>query len=406
MVESIWHWFLESGNQWVLIIALVSAGIGIVIGRGLQHGNRRAFDRSSAKGDPSFFKGIQYILSNEHDQAIEEFTKAVQVNSETVETYVALGNLYRSKGDIDRAIWIRQNIILRPNVDEQIKLRALFDLGKDYKKGGFLNRALNTFQKVVQRNPSDLETLREMERIYEELNDWDNAYAVRQKIARLEKGDHSHILAHHLVEMGKVQQDEEDLGKAKYFFEKAISTHRRCVDAYLHLGDLHFQKEDYRKAISAWRRVVDVSPEFTFLAYGRLEKAYTKMANLKPVEEFLRESAAANSDAFTHMALARFLVNANDAKGALEEIEAALELNSGLWEARRLRGEILLKHGDQNEIIRDYEDLIGKLNMPDLRFQCALCGFEPNRLQWRCPQCNQWDSIQLVDPGGASEDPS
>ena len=101
---------------------------------------------------------------------------------------MALGNLYRSKGDIDRAIRIRQNIILRPNIAEQIKLRALFDLGLDYRKGGFLNRALDTFLKVAQRDSGNVQTYREIERIYEESKDWENAYRTRQKIAQLAGG--------------------------------------------------------------------------------------------------------------------------------------------------------------------------------------------------------------------------
>jgi lipopolysaccharide biosynthesis regulator YciM len=87
------------------------------------------------RGDSSFFKGVQYLLSQDHDQAIEEFTKSVQVNSDTIETYVTLGNLYRSKGDIDRAIRIRQNIILRPNIDERSKSGRFSTWEKTTEKG-------------------------------------------------------------------------------------------------------------------------------------------------------------------------------------------------------------------------------------------------------------------------------
>ncbi|MCJ7809304.1 MAG: tetratricopeptide repeat protein, partial [Desulfobulbaceae bacterium] len=320
-----------------------------------------------------------------------------QVNSNTIETYVALGNLYRSKGDIDRAIRIRQNIILRPNIDERIKIRALLDLGKDYRKGGFLNRALKTFLQVTQKRPNDVETFEELERIYEELKDWDNAYITRQKIARISRKDFSHILAHYLVENGKICQMEGDLNRAKVFFGKAISTYKGCVDAYLHLGDLFFAREEYEKAISTWKKVVAIAPQFTFLAYRRLEGAYSRMRNLKPVEDFLKECASSNKDAFTHMALARYLYNENDVNGALKEAENALELDPTFWEARRFKGEILISHGKEKEIVADYVEILSLLNMPYLRFQCSQCGFEPDDLQWRCPQCNMWDTIGLVD---------
>ena len=347
---------------------------------------------------------MQYLLSKDHDQAIEEFTKSVQVNSDTIETYVTLGNLYRSKGDIDRAIRIRQNIILRPNLDEKIKIGALFDLGKDYRKGGFLNRALKTFLQVSQKTPDDVRTLKEIERIYEGLKDWENAYATRQKIAGLEKGRHEHILAHYLVEAGKTYQEKNDFNKAKTFFSKAISIQKECVDAYLHMGDLHFKKQEYKKAIAAWKKVAEVAPQFTFLAYGRLEGSYSRMKNLEPVEVFLKECARLNPDAFTHMALARYLYNKDDMEGALKEINNALSLNPGFWEARRFRGRMFLNKGASEDILADYGEIIEGLNVPYLRFRCVQCGFEPNELLWQCPQCNQWDTIGLISVNKAPVD--
>ena len=151
MLESTWQWFLDGGSQQILLTAIVFLLIGLFLGKRMRLPRGDKQPSAANRGDSSFFKGVQYLLSKDHDQAIEEFTKSVQVNSDTIETYVTLGNLYRSRGDIDRAIRIRQNIILRPNLDEQIKIGALFDLGKDYRKGGFLNRALKTFLQVSQK---------------------------------------------------------------------------------------------------------------------------------------------------------------------------------------------------------------------------------------------------------------
>ena len=404
MLESTWQWFLGGGSQQILLTAIVFLLIGLFLGKRIRSPREDKQPATVNRGDSSFFKGVQYLLSKDHDQAIEEFTKSVQVNSDTIETYVTLGNLYRSRGDIDRAIRIRQNIILRPNLDEKIKINALFDLGKDYRKGGFLNRALKTFLQVSQKNPGDVQTLKEIERIYEGLKDWENAYATRQKIAGLEKGHHEHILAHYLVEAGKVCQQKDDFNKAKTFFSKAISIQKECVDAYLHLGDLHFKKQEYKKAIAAWKKVAEVAPQFTFLAYGRLEGAYTRMKNLEPVEVFLKECARLNPDAFTHMALARYLYNKDDMEGALKEINNALSLNPGFWEARRFRGQMFLNGGASEDILADYGEIIEGLNVPYLRFRCFQCGFEPNELLWQCPQCNRWDTIGLINDNEAPVD--
>jgi lipopolysaccharide assembly protein B len=402
-----WQWFQEPDTLRLVLGIALAFSLGFVLGIWWKTISRGGGERSAGKGDSAFLKGVQYILSNDHDQAIEQFTKSVQVDSESVETYVALGNLYRSKGDIGRAIRIRQSIILRPNIDPQIKLSALFDLGVDYRKGGFFKRALETFQKVTEKDPSNVQTLEEIERIYEEMKDWENAYRTRLKISRLAKGNHAHILAHHLVETGKALVEEDDFAGARPFFTRALSTDPGCIDAYLHLGDLHFQKGEFKKAIQQWKRIGEYMPQFTFLAYRRLEGAYAKMKNLKPVEAFLRECVQAHPDAFTHVALARYLHNEMDVDGALQELESALKLAPTFWEARRLKGEILLSHGKNEEALQSYQDLIEHLHVPYLRFQCSQCGYEPVDLQWQCPQCKQWDTTDLVHSADAvsSESP-
>lgn len=397
MWASLWQWFLEPGNLQLILYAVIAFGLGLVIGVWKRRNKNESTKSIPSKGEAAFFKGIHYILSNDHDHAIEEFTKSVQVNSDTIETYMALGNLYRSKGDIDRAIRIRQNIILRPNIDENMKLRALFDLGLDYRKGGFLNRALETFLKVAQKDPQNVETHIEIEKIYEESKDWENAYRTRKRISQLSGSDDRHILAHHLVEMGKVCQLEGKTAKADSYFNQAISTHKGCIDAYLHLGDLYFSKKQYKKAISTWKKVAQIAPQFTFLAYRRLEGAYSKMEDLKPVEEFLKECAQSNSDGFTQVALARYLYNKNDIEGALRELGNALEFDPYFLKARKFKGEILLNHGRDKEALMDYRELINHLDVPYLEFQCSQCGFQANELQWQCPQCRSWDTIGLID---------
>ena len=254
---------------------------------------------------------------------------------------------------------------------------------------------METFQKVLEKQPSNREVLEAIEKIYEEFKDWEKAFAARKKLASLTKENYGHILAHHLTEMGKVFQEEGAQPKAKACFKKAISTDANCVDAYLHLGDLFFSKRDYKRAISTWKKVAEVAPQLTFLAYRRLEGAYSQMKNLKPVEEFLKECAEANSDPFTHLALARYLYNAEDYQGALSELKNALTLDPSFWEARKFIGEILLERKMKEKALKAYRELIPYLNVPFLEFQCTNCGFRPSDLQWQCPQCRKWDTIGI-----------
>jgi len=383
----------------IIVIWLAAAFVaGLLIARIITWRSQERPKRVRDKGDKAFFQGIQHLLSNEPDQAIEQFTKSIQVNSDTVETYVALGNLYSSKGDIERAIRIRQGIILRPNLDKEIRLRAMHDLGLDYKRGGFLDRALSIFQEVLESDPSNIEALEQVERIYQDMHDWEKAFQTRQALSKCTRGDHRHILAHHQTELGKNREKNGDIHGAEASYKKALSIYNECVDAHLHLGDLYLSRQEYKKALSCWRKVAEMESQFTFLAYERLEKAYARMENIKSVEEFLQESAKKHSDAFTHLAIARFLYNEGEIDAALDQLNKAITLVPSFLDARRRMGEILLKEGRNKEALSAYKDLLMNLDFFYLQFRCRNCGYTQDKLVWKCPQCLQWDSMNIIQP--------
>jgi lipopolysaccharide biosynthesis regulator YciM len=379
---------------WILL-AFVA---GLVANRLIRSRSAEKLRMRLDREDKAFFKGVQHILSNEPDRAIEQFTKSVQINPETIETYVALANLYSSKGDIERAIRIRQGIILRPNLDSVIRLRAIFDLGSDYRRGGFLDRALSAFQKVIESEPNNLEAHEQLERIYEDLHDWDRAFKTRQAISRLVKGDHRHILAHHKTELGKVREKSGDEVGAEKAYKEAISIFDRCVDAYLHLGDLYLSQHKHEAALAKWRKVVDVAPKFTFLAYQRLQRAYANMENPRLVGDFLKEVARRNSDVSTQLALAQYLYNEGEIDGAVEQVRQAIESAPAFLDARKFMGEVLLKEGRNEEALMAYKELLLSLDIPFLQFRCSNCGYRPEKLAWKCPQCMKWDSINITEP--------
>lgn len=394
-----WFFDLQGLNTGIL---LLSAFVGVfIIYRFIQSRSADKFRKKLDRGDKAFFQGIQYMLSNDTDQAIEQFTKSVQINSDTVETYIALSNIYRSKGDFETAIKIRQGIILRPNLDKDIRLRAILDLGSDYRKGGFLQRAISTFKEVLNNDPNNIEALDQIGRIYEDVHDWDNAFKTKQIISRLVKGEYKNVLAHYQTELGKIQEKNNDNEGAEKAFKKAISVWNKCIDAYLHLGDIYFKRKEYKRALTAWKKVADIEPQFTFLAYQRLEKAFSDIINIKYIEDFLFESAHKNSHGFTHLSLAKYLYNRGEINAAIDKLNEAITLFPSFLDARKFMGEILLKEGRDEEALEAYRELLSKLDFPYLTFQCSNCGFMPDKLVWKCPQCQKWDTIKALEPSSS-----
>jgi lipopolysaccharide biosynthesis regulator YciM len=342
----------------------------------------------------AYIKGVNYILSDAPDLAIEEFIKVVKINSETVETYMALGSLFRAKGDVTRAIRIHQGIIYRPNVDSRIVTEALYNLGHDYRKAGILDRAITTFKEVVDKDPSMLKAYIQLEELYEEVKDWDAAFQTQEKISKLGKSEDRNVLAHLMTELGKSQLARGDKKAAQRSFRKAITIYPSCVDAYLHFGDLYADEGEDTKAVEMWKKVMAIAPAMTFLAYDRLEHAFFRMGKVRALEEFLRErSARGDTDIFTRIFLAKHLRK----KGELDE--AARTLRSVLFQSPNSRAareemiQVLVAQGKNDEALEEYERFLQSLTMVDRLFQCKTCGYRNPTLFWKCPQCNRWDTM-------------
>ncbi|MEW6616642.1 MAG: tetratricopeptide repeat protein [Thermodesulfobacteriota bacterium] len=379
-----------------VILVLVGLFLGLIIG-GWFSSKLTAIEpkvKRESKESTAFLMGINYLLSNDHDHAIEEFTKAVQINSNTVETYIALGNLFRSKGEIGRAIRIHNSIILRPTIDRETKIQALYNLGLDFKKAGFIKRAISSFEEVIDNDSSRLDAYIQLEELYEEINEWEKAYTIQQRISALRKTNDNNILAHIQTEVGKSYFANNDIKSAKEAFKKAISLDPDCIDALIHLGDICLFQNDYSGAISTWKRVTKISPPLTYLVYGRLEKVYSMQDKSDDFEEFLKKSSKEDKDNYhLHFALAEYLYREGDIKEAIEELRSVIRINPTSICARKELGRILIASGKKDEMISEYQELLNILDMPEKRFRCQRCGFELENIEWKCPQCLKWDTI-------------
>ena len=239
------EWFV-----WIFPLLLITLIIGFFFGRRFSPKDIQEAKESKI----AFLTGFRYLLSKESDRAIEAFMKAVSLDTETVETYFALASLFRDKGEIERAIGIHQSIITRPHLDETIRLQALYDLALDYKKAGLFDRAIDTLKEVIRRKPQKKEAYLELAHVYQVLKDWNSAYTIIHRLDKITGKDHSIMLAHFQTEIGKKLQIE-DKRRAEDAFKKAIKINKKCIDAYLHLGDLYLKQKNIKKALGVWEEV-------------------------------------------------------------------------------------------------------------------------------------------------------
>ena len=374
---------------WIFPLLLITLIIGFFFGRRFSPKDIQEAKESKI----AFLTGFRYLLSKESDRAIEAFMKAVRLDTETVETYFALASLFRDKGEIERAIGIHQSIITRPRLDEAIRLQALYDLALDYKKAGLFDRAIDVFKEVIRRNPQKKEAYLELANVYQVLKDWAAAYTVIQRLDKITGEDHSIVLAHFQTEIGKKLQ-MEDKRKAEDAFKKAIKINKKCIDAYLHLGDLYFEQKNIKKALSIWEEVIKISPEYSFLVYSRLEKIISEIKEERVFRKFIQNlEKKRERDIYSALFISKYYLGGKNLEKAEAFVNEVLQKAPTSVGARQLLSQIFLEKGEVQKAITLLTQISQNL-LPQKSYQCSQCGYEATKLSWWCPQCQRWDTIK------------
>lgn len=381
---------------------LIALLVGLATGKAwerykLQDG--RWIDRRRARESPHYMLGLNFLVANQIDPAIEELSRAAHAAGDPLEIHLILGNLYREKGQVGRAIQEHQSLLQRPNLRKLEHANVLLCLGLDYRRGGFVDRAIEAFTEVLRLDPANQYALANLEKLYEDQHQWADAYSARQKLAAVRPdGDdpsrHHEILAFLENELGQDALKRMEEADAARRFQAAIDLDPRNVPAYLNLGDVRLIGGDTAQAAATWERLIDVAPERAYLAFSRLESAYAQLGASERFAALCERLIAANpQDWRARLALARHLSGSGRAADALELLfEAlvhnphALALHQAIWQtlsALDLPGDLVSRY------VHLTRDSIFYLD-PHV---CVRCRYRSTELLWQCPHCHEWNTF-------------
>jgi lipopolysaccharide biosynthesis regulator YciM len=388
-------------NEYLLLSALVALLAGLAIGKAwerykLQDG--RWIDRRRARESPHYMLGLNFLVANHVDPAIEELTKAAQSAGDSLEIHLILGNLYREKGQVGRAIQEHQNLLQRPNLRKLEHANVLLCLGLDYKHGGFVDRALEAFTEVLRLDPDNRYALSNLEKLYEEQHQWHEAYATRRKLAALATPDsqpmHQEILAFLEMELGLAALKRTDYADAARRFEAAIELDDRNAPAHLNLGDVRLHSGNAAGAIETWERLVAHAPERAYLTFSRLESAYPQIADANRFPELCRGLIAANpQDWRARLALARHLSARSQTSDALELLFDALVQNPHALTVHQAIWVTLSQLHLPQALVDRYVDLTRDAVFYLDPHICVRCRYRSTELLWQCPHCHEWNTF-------------
>lgn len=389
------------GGYGSFIAALVALLVGIAVGKAWERYKLREgrwIDRRRARESPHYILGLNFLVSGQLDRAIDELSHAARLQPEALEIEMILGNLYREKGQVGRAITIHQGLLQRPKLAKLEHAYVLLCLGLDYKRGGFVDRALEAFQEVLRLDPQNPYALVNLEKLHEEQHQWREARDIRQRLIEMtddsEQPRHRQILAFLETELGRQDLKQLDYDSAGKRFRAAIDLDERTVPAHLNLGDVHLYQGDLASAASAWARVAEVAPERAYLAFDRLESLLSQQGDPARFERICRSLITANpQDWRAHLALGTHLGARGDTSAAIELLLEALPHNPHALSVHQAVWRLLLDMRLPRDTVQRYIDVTRQAIFYLDPHVCQRCHYRSTELLWQCPHCHEWDSF-------------
>jgi lipopolysaccharide assembly protein B len=362
---------------------------------------RRSSERSRRAGvsalSSSYFRGLNYLLNEQPDKAIEVFLKLAEFNRDTVETHLALGNLFRRRGEVDRAIRVHQHLIARPNLSNDEKTVALLELGEDYMRAGLLDRAETLFSDLVAMDAHVPSALRHLIGIYQHEKDWDKAIDHARRLEKISGESEGPVVAQFYCELAEQARAAKDFATAHAHLENAFACQPECVRAYIVLGHIELQQGNADAAAQAFERVSTLDADFVPEVLTPLLDCYARLAQMQRAEKFLVDIIERSQGVSPVIALAKLYATTRGEPAAIEFLTRQLRQRPSVRGLMTLIGATLdASRGEARENLLILQDLTRKLLEGQAMYRCNKCGFGAKAHHWQCPSCKTWGSVRPI----------
>ncbi len=382
--------------EWLFLLLPVAAASGWWIGRRAARQPHR-----HGEGEPNFFRGLNYLLNEQPDKAIDVFLKLAEVDSETVETHLALGALFRRRGEVDRAIRIHQNLVARPSLGDSQRGFALYELGRDYMLAGLFDRAESLFKELVERQLQQKRALRGLIEIYEAEKEWPKCLETAAALQRISDEPLTTEIAQYHCELAEQCLRDGLRECARSHLLDAQSVDSNCIRASLLQARMEMSTGDPETAALLYRRVARHGARYLpAMLPGLLEcwRLLGRESNTAELETLFTEHPSPP----LMLKLCDAIEAERGGAAAREFLLSYLSRRADLAGAERL---LALRQAQEPPSVEDRVllEVIAHQRATQPVFQCEHCGFEARELHWQCPSCKCWGSIKAVEPEPIAE---
>ena len=354
-------------------------------------------NKSTNRLASNYITGLNYLLNEQPDKAIDLFIHMLEVDSETVETHLALGSLFRKRGEVDRSIRIHQNLIARPTLTAEQRAQALYELAQDYMSAGLLDRSEALFSDLSENETHRAAALQQLIEIYQQEKEWNKAIIVAQKLDIKSSQNLNPLIAHYYCELAEHAYRNGEPAKALKLVKRALATDKNCPRASIIEGDIEKDNGQYKAAIKAYKRIEFQDAEYLTEIMTPLLDCYRALGKVDELITYLQE-VLTKQDSISIMLMLSELIKEQEGDAVAEDfITSFLAHRPSVRGMERLIDLNLAQASDSTlEKLQILKDVAVQILDNHPVYRCQSCGFHAKKLHWQCPGCKQWSGIKPI----------
>ncbi len=356
---------------------------------------RKLHKKQSCNYEPEYYKGLNFLLNEQPDKAIDVFINLLEVDTETVETHLALGSLFRKRGEVDRAIRIHQNLIARPSLDQEQRANALLELGQDYMNAGLYDRAENLFSELYETGKLQKKALENLREIYQQEKVWDKCLSIAKKLESISGMKLGSEIAHYYCEISEEASRSGDSSAVTENIRKAKQADPASVRASMMEAAREVELNNCRKALKIYSQVIENDPMFIPEIIDPVVTCFKQLNNTDELNSYLNMLYSKTHHSSVLRAIVNQITQLQGNKAALEYLQQQLHENPKIQNLQLL---IQLQLASENRFEQDLLPVFSAVINEEISarpaYSCRRCGFAAKTLHWQCPGCRSWGTIK------------
>lgn len=346
---------------------------------------------------PEYIKGLNYLLNEQQDKAIDVFIAMLEVNSDTVETHMALGNLFRKRGEVDRAIRVHQNLMARSSLNDEQRSDAVLELAQDYMKAGLFDRAEGLFRELIDNNAHLTSVLPLLLDVYQQEKDWENAIVIADQMGFIGDQPARSVIAQFYCELAENARAREDVTEACSLLRRASEYDPHCARARLVRGNIALQRGEYQVALESYEQVAERDIELLPEILDDMQLCHTQLGTIDSLIAYLQRAITRYAGISPVLALADILSQQKGDESAAEFITGEIGKRPSVRGLSRLIDLSLSRaEGVAHANLSILKNMTEQLLENKPVYKCRDCGFCGKSLHWQCPGCKHWNTVKPI----------